>query len=32
MRIAFVLDNIIRMVERPEQWLEDAEFSHLDEY
>jgi rubrerythrin len=27
-----VLDNIIRMVERPEQWLEDAEFSHLEEY
>jgi rubrerythrin len=29
---AFVLDNIIQMVERPETWLEDAEFSHLDEY
>ncbi len=29
---AQVLDNIIQMVERPEQWLEDAEFSHLDEY
>jgi hypothetical protein len=27
-----VLDNIIEMVERPETWLEDAEFSHLDEY
>ncbi|MGB2907966.1 MAG: hypothetical protein WBB73_12745 [Candidatus Aminicenantaceae bacterium] len=27
-----VLNNIIQMVERPEQWLEDAEFSHLDEY
>ena len=29
---AFVLNNIIEMVERPERWLEDAEFSHLDEY
>ncbi len=29
---AFVLNNIIEMVERPNQWLEDAEFSHLDEY
>ena len=28
----FVLHNIIQMVERPEGWLEDAEFSHLDEY
>ena len=27
-----VLDNIIHMVERPENWLEDAEFSHLEEY
>jgi len=29
---AFVLNNIIEMVERPQLWLEDAEFSHLDEY
>ena len=29
---AFVLNNIIEMVERPNLWLEDAEFSHLDEY
>jgi rubrerythrin len=29
---AFVLNNIIEMVERPDHWLEDAEFSHLDEY
>lgn len=29
---AFVLTNIIEMVERPDQWLEDAEFTHLDEY
>jgi len=27
-----VLDNIIQMVERPESWLEDAEFSHLEDY
>ena len=27
-----VLNHIIEMVERPNQWLEDAEFSHLDEY
>ncbi|MFC2157623.1 hypothetical protein ACFLT9_07300 [Acidobacteriota bacterium] len=27
-----VLENIILMVSRPESWLEDAEFSHLDEY
>jgi rubrerythrin len=29
---AFVLENIIEMVRRPETWLEDAEFHHLDEY
>ena len=29
---AVVLDNIIEMVRRPETWLEDAEFHHLDEY
>ena len=29
---AFVLSNIIEMVERPQHWLEDAEFTHLDEY
>ena len=27
-----VLDNIIEMVNRPNTWLEDAEFYHLDEY
>lgn len=27
-----VLDNIIEMVDRPNHWLEDAEFNHLDEY
>lgn len=29
---ASVLENIIEMVRRPETWLEDAEFHHLDEY
>lgn len=29
---ASVLDNIIEMVNRPNTWLEDAEFVHLDEY
>ena len=32
LKLYFVLHNIIQMVERPEGWLEDAEFSHLDEY
>ena len=27
-----LLDNIIEMVLRPERWLENAEFVHLDEY
>jgi rubrerythrin len=27
-----LLDNIIDFVSRPEQWLEDAEFFHLEEY
>jgi rubrerythrin len=29
---AVVLSNIIEMVRRPQTWLEDAEFHHLDEY
>jgi rubrerythrin len=29
---SIVLDHIIEMVRRPETWLEDAEFHHLDEY
>ncbi|MFC2163695.1 ferritin family protein [Acidobacteriota bacterium] len=29
---ATVLDNIIEMVSRPNSWLENAEFHHLDEY
>ncbi len=28
----FLLDNIIEFVSRPEQWLENAEFYHLEEY
>ena len=28
----FLLDNIIDFVSRPETWLENAEFNHLDEY
>jgi len=27
-----LLDNIIEFVSRPEQWLEDAEFFHLEDY
>ena len=28
----FLLDNIIEFVSRPKQWLENAEWYHLDEY
>ena len=28
----FLLDNIIEFVSRPEHWLENAEFHHLEEY
>jgi rubrerythrin len=28
----FLLENIIGFVSRPEQWLENAEFNHLEEY
>ena len=28
----FLLDNIIEFVSRPEYWLENAEFFHLEEY
>lgn len=28
----FLLDNIIEFMLRPERWLENAEFVHLDEY
>jgi len=28
----FLLDNIIEFVSRPETWLENAEFHHLEEY
>lgn len=28
----FLLENIIEFVTRPETWIENAEFNHLDEY
>jgi len=28
----FLLDNLIEFVARPETWVENAEFNHLDEY
>ncbi len=28
----FLLENIIQFVSRPETWLENAEFNHLEEY
>lgn len=28
----FLLENIIEFISRPETWLENAEFNHLDEY
>ena len=28
----FLLDNIIEFMNRPINWIEDAEFNHLDEY
>ena len=28
----FLLDNIIEFISRPDTWLENAEFNHLDEY
>lgn len=27
-----VLENIIEMANRPNRWIEDTEFNHLDEY
>jgi rubrerythrin len=27
-----IIDNIIEMVNRPNTWLEDAEWNHMDEY
>jgi rubrerythrin len=27
-----LIEHLIEFVERPKQWLEDAEFNHLDEY
>jgi rubrerythrin len=31
-RHALLLDNIIELLERPENWLENAEFVHLEDY
>jgi rubrerythrin len=31
-RHRFLLDSVIEFLERPLTWLEDAEFTHLDEY
>jgi rubrerythrin len=28
----FLLDHVVEFVNRPQTWLEDAEFNHLDEY
>ncbi|MFH2011478.1 MAG: ferritin family protein [Pseudomonadota bacterium] len=28
----FLMENIVEFVSRPETWIEDAEFNHLDEY
>ena len=28
----FLLENLVEFVSRPETWIEDAEFNHLDEY
>ncbi len=28
----FLLENIIQYISKPKQWVEDAEFHHLDEY
>ena len=28
----FLLDHVIEFVSRPQTWIEDAEFTHLDEY
>ena len=28
----FLLENIIDFISRPETWLENAEFNHLEEY
>jgi len=28
----FLLENLVEFVSRPETWIEDAEFNHLDDY
>ena len=29
---AIIIHNLIRMIERPDTWVEDAEFNNLEEY
>jgi len=31
-RHEFLLDNVLQFVSRPQNWLENAEFNHLDQY
>jgi rubrerythrin len=31
-RHEFLLDNILQFISRPQTWLENAEFNHLDQY
>lgn len=31
-RHEFLLDHILQMISRPQTWLENAEFNHLDQY
>jgi rubrerythrin len=28
----FLLENLVEFVSRPETWIENAEFNHLDDY
>jgi rubrerythrin len=28
----FLLENLVEFISRPQTWLEDAEFNHLEEY
>jgi len=32
MRHQFLLENMVEFLSRPQSWVEDAEFNHLDEY
>jgi rubrerythrin len=31
-RHEFLLDHILQFISRPQTWLENAEFNHLDQY